>query len=428
MAASMPSRRLLVCLVLSLVAGLAFGCSASRPPPVVSIVKGDQVDKMVAEALELIGGLKGLVKDGDTVVIKPNLVTPDKAKAPGLMTDVRVVAALVKEIQRAAKCRIIVAEGAAPEHGRETTDGFKANGYTEMAEKLGVALLDINKDRKTMVQVAGQGYADYVYPETVRKCNVLVDVPVLKTHNITGVTLGIKNLFGLMPPPRMRFHEKLHEVLCDLVQIRPPDLVLVDGLVGTEGQGPLRGTPIRMDLVLAGRNVVAVDSVAAAVMGYDPAKIRIIAMADKAGLGESDLAKITVKGQPIDQVRRLFAYAKWEAAVAIERTDEAVKKILALADESRDLHDWDEGDKVVGHRVTFKPERLKPDTKKHPQRTSYGFKAFMFHEDKEIWFVAPYETVLPENAQAAVEEMTRWIEENLGVKVKPGGGPKPADW
>jgi uncharacterized protein (DUF362 family) len=398
---------------------VSVAAGAARGDAVVSVVKGDDVDKMVAQALALAGGLDDLVKDGQTVVIKPNMVTPDKAKAPGLMTDVRVVRALVMEIRRAAPtCKIIVAEGCAPEpqRSRDTIDGFKLNGYMELVEKYAVELRDLNNDRKvTVAKPALLAYPKYEMAQTIMTCDVLIDVPLLKTHELAGVTIGLKNLFGLMPPPRLEFHGKLSGVLCDLLRIRRPDLTVVDGLWGTEGQGPLGGSPVKMDLIIAGRDVVAVDAVGAAIMGYDPKRIRAIALAGNQALGESDLAKITVKGRPIDSVKRFFAYARWDARLTCPKTDALVKKILSMADKVEDCQ-WHH--RVVGKLAIFNPQRLTPDTTRYPLRKSFGFTVGIFDEDAQIEFQAPYETVLEENGQAAKEELSKWIEENLAIKVQ----------
>jgi len=403
--------------------------AAHSLPPVsqatVSIVKGEDPDSMVAEAISLLGGLGGLIKDGQTVVIKPNLVTPDKAEEPGLMTDVRIVEAIIKEIRKVAKCRIVVAEGSASEPTNDlyTKDAFERNGYGDLVKKYGVELKDLNEDHRITVRLAGLGYDEYEMPETIMKCDCLIDVPLLKTHCMTGVTLGMKCLFGLMPLPKARFHAKLDGVLCDIIRMRRPDLVVVDGLVGTEGQGPLRGKPIRMDLVLAGRDIVAVDAVSTAVMGYEPRTIRHLALAAENGLGEIDLAKIAVKGRPIAEVRHLFEYAKWNARIALPKTEALTSKILALADRARDIRDEDEA--VVGKRASFKAESLAPDKAKYPRRTSYGFRVNIMNDSGLIEFLAPYETVIPENCQAAIDEMYRWIEANLGTKEKGEAGPEP---
>jgi uncharacterized protein (DUF362 family) len=388
---------------------------AAATQPVVAIVKGQDPGAMVAEAVALVGGLKPIIKDGQTVVIKPNLVTPDKAERPGLMTDVRVVEGLVKEIRKAARCRLIIAEGCAAVDDHTTMDAFEKNGYGDLAKKYGVELKDLNTDTRITVPVKGLGQSEYEMPETIMKCDVLIDVPVLKTHNLGGITVGIKNLFGLMSVPKIRFHGQLDETLVDIVRMRKPDLVVVDGLVGTEGQGPLHGTPVKMDLVLAGRDVVAVDSVAAAVMGYDPTKIRHLALAGAGGLGENDLAKVIVKGKLIAEVRRLFAYATKEARLSYPMSEDLAGKILGLADATEEFS-WH--GEVAGKAAVFKPERFKADKAKYPFLQNYGFKVRLMEEYGRIEFVAPFETVIPEHAAVAIEEMRRWIEANLGIKDK----------
>lgn len=388
----------------------------------VSIIKGDDVDKMVDEALAQIGSVKDILKDGQTVVIKPNLVSPGKADRAGVTTDVRVVAALVRHIQRQAKCKIILAEGAAAGYEppkRPSLEPFLQNGYGELVEKYGVELRDLNADKR--VKVKGiLGFDDYEMPRTIMSCDVLICVPVMKSHELTGVSLGMKNLFGLLPLPKMRFHAKINEVLCDLVSMRRPDLTVVDGLMGTEGQGPVNGRPVKMDLILAGRDIVAVDAVTTAVMGYEPWRIRHLAMAGEHNLGEMNLKKIAIKGQAIESVRRPFDPARWEAQIIFPKDEAMAGRILALADRVEEIS-------TLGKIALFPAAQLSPDTNQYPHRKSYGFSVRIREKDGRIEFIALYETVFEENAQSAVEEMYRWIQQNLGVTAKGMfAGPKPA--
>jgi uncharacterized protein (DUF362 family) len=387
---------------------------------------------MVAEALELIGGLKPIVKNGDVVVILPcpsaylmasttagGMVTTSIVASPvrpGQATDPRVLEALIREIQRTAECRILLA-----------TDGPAPEAYAALAAKYGVELKDLGKDTRVSVPslYALPDIDKYEMPETIINCDVLIDVPTMRTDSLTGVSLGMKNLMELLTPPRDQFVGKIDDILCDIVvksdkpdpdkadkaDAKPhkPNLVIVDGLVGTEGQGPVDGKPVKMDLILAGRNVVAVDSVAAAVMGYDPQKISHLAKAGKAGLGENDLAKIGVRGRPIAEVKRLFAYAMRDARVVLSWTAEHEKKVVELAGGTEDFH---------GERAAvFKPERFLSDKAKYPVLQQHGFRVFLkdSHDPRQMMFIAPYEAAISENGAAAIEEMKQWIEANLGA-------------
>jgi uncharacterized protein (DUF362 family) len=277
---------------------------ASAPiSPTVAIVKGPDIPQMVAKAIDLSGGLKDIVHDGTHVVIKPNLTMFMKQK--GVATRVEVVRAVVEQLRKTAKCRITIAEGA----GEPAVNGFEGYGYTALAKEYGIPLVDLATDKRVAVKIDGLALKEYELPATIVNCDVLIDMPVLKTHVLTGVSLGMKNLFGLMPLPRSGLHDRIDGVLCDLVRIKKPALVVVDGTYGMEGKGPLYGETVQMDVILAGRDIVAVDTVATSVMGLPPEKIGHIALAVKNGLGEGDLKKITIKGEPIESVRRPFKEA-----------------------------------------------------------------------------------------------------------------------
>jgi uncharacterized protein (DUF362 family) len=374
----------------------------------VAIVKGQDPAAMVAEALSLIGGMESIVKKGDLVVIKPDLGPADTAARPGSMTDARVIEAIIQEIQKAADCRIVIAEGPA---GR--------SAYASLAQKYGVELADLSADPRVEVKslYAKPDINTYDMPETIMKCDVLIDVPVLKTDDVTGVSLGMKVLIGLLPATDDKLREKTSEVMSDIVYIlrdRKPNppvrLVVVDGLTGIEGQAPLAGTPVKMNVILAGKDVVAVDSVAAAVMGYDPQKIAHLAKAGKAGLGETNLSKIDVRGATVAAVKHLFAYATRDALVTVPWSVEREKKVLELADGTEDFRG--------NPSAVFKADRLKPDLSKFPARQSRGFKVRLKdpRDPGQIFFVAPYEAAIPENREAAVAELGQWIETNLGAQ------------
>lgn len=387
--------------------------------PTVAIVKGTDVPKMVAEAIELLGGLKQFVKDGQKVVIKPNLVWqpaldehgnfvgPRKVR-PGLTTDVRIVEALSRQMLQAAKCRITIAEGTP----NDLPSLFKFLGYTNLAAELGINLVDVDNAQRMTVRVGGPGGRQYDLPVVTQRCDVLVNVAVMKTHNLAGVTLGMKNLFGLLPEPKSRFHGRLSEVLCDLSLARKCDLVLVDALVATEGQGPLEGTPVRMDLLVAGRDIVAVDAVCTAVMGFEPKRVACLRLAHEKGIGEIDLDRITVKGVPVEKARRPFRHACWNASVEIERNEAILDKLAKMADrvEKSRWGGW--------RRLLFEARHLEPDTKKYPARRSYGFYVSRWPPSDKIVFQVPYEVLIEENGQAAVDEMAQWIRRKLGKDIR----------
>jgi len=297
-----------------------------------------EVETLVRQAVALAGGLESIVGPGDTVLIKPNLVW-DAAPDEGYTTDPRVTRAVIQLAQEAGAGQIIVADGAALyRDGRDargaTVAAFYRCGYDAdrnmVDDVTGVPLVDLNNSggidqhdpnlvRKAYPQ-NGLIQSSYWLPNIVLDADVLISVPVLKNHSHAGVTLALKNQFGIAPsdvyhsPGSQMFKDALSHAsddlgrhIVDLNLARPLDFAVVDGLRGMI-DGPIGGAladpPMR--LILAGADPVALDTVSALVMGYDPSTVPYLGWADGVGLGTGDVAQITVRGLRVSQVRRDF--------------------------------------------------------------------------------------------------------------------------
>ncbi len=385
----------------------------------VAIVKGQDGARMVAEVLELLGGPGRFVKDGQKVILKPNCVYQPEMKAewqpgqpikitPAFTTHVELVEALVRQLQKTAKCSLTIAEGTPVSASRT----FEYLGYNDMAKRNNVNLVDVDASSRKAFRVSESvANESYDLPPATRNCDVFIDLPVLKAHHVCGMSVGMKNLFGLLPMPKKDFHKKLNGVLCDLVKATRPALTLVDALYGMEGQGPLQGRPVKMDLLVAGTDIVAVDAVCAALMGFNPLAVEYLVLASQEGLGNVDLNQIAIVGTPLAKVRRQFEHAKWHVGMEIEQTESAVKTINNLAENK-----WEERE---GQSLRFAPELLMVNSVKYPQRTSFGFTAWYRPGEKVIVFEAPYETLLHANRTAAEEELRQWLKSNIGQDVEP---------
>ncbi len=367
-----------------------FAVPPASAGPTVAIVRGDDPDAMVARAIELIGGLEEIVSDGDRVAIKPNLTYyyPDRGKVGGMTTDVRVVAGLVKALQKTADCRITIAESS----GRKAEWMFKVYGYGKLAEAAGLELVDLDDAERRIVKSPREGRKKtYALPETTMSADVMINVPVLKTHQLTGISIGMKNYYGLLPKVRDRvhrgaYHQQADEVLSDVATLQKTDLVLVDGLIGMEGQGPLEGKPVEMNLVIAGRDMVAVDAVAAAVMGFDPAEVEHLQVARRRGLGECRLEKIAVKGESIEDVRKDF---KPPVAFRFEHPP-----VEAVMDRLR----------AVDPDARFNSRRLDLDPKEYPVLTEHPFRVRLWRG--QVVFDLSCSVL---DRPQAVAEIKRWL-------------------
>ncbi len=325
----------------------------------VSIVRVTAgAEAAVRQAVALVGGLNTVISPGDVVVIKPNMVM-DASIDQGMVTDPAVVRAVVRLAWEAGASQVIIAEGTAqyrtdPNRDRFCTQSaFRAAGYDlngDMVDDVtGVPLVDLNDSGGTdMADPAkvrrvtlpyGLIRTEYWLPNLILDADVLISVPVLKNHFIAGVTLGMKNMLGVLPNDLYHAsgnvygkHSLSHSSLdlarhiVDVNLARRPDFVVVDGQRGMV-DGPVGSQVMQppMGLILAGRDVVAVDTVGTLVMGYDPHTIPYLDLAAQSGLGVADVARIHVVGVPVAQARRDFP-----APYAVARRADAQPPTIAI--------------------------------------------------------------------------------------------------
>lgn len=258
----------------------------------VTLTYGTGILKMVRNLMEKTAALDSLGRD-DTVVIKPNLVASRKDWI-GVDTDPRVVEALVLLLKERGISRIIVGDGAGM--GNSATKAFSLCGYTKLAKRYGLELVDLEKDRFGLVEVPVSGpFSSLEIAGTVLECDFLISVPLMKAHYQTLVTCSLKNLKGVMPrSQKTAFHGKgLHRAIAQLASVVTPDLILVDGIHGNLTSETGRD-PVAIGMMMAGTNPVEIDSLVANILGYAPRDIKHIAYAEDAGLGTTDLGRISV--------------------------------------------------------------------------------------------------------------------------------------
>jgi len=273
---------------------------------VVSIVRVDDMSRSVEMAVEMAGGLG--VKEEDVVVIKPNA----KNQSPpgyGVVTDPRVVEAVVGLALRQGAKKVKIAEGAAyPTGAYDSFAAFQAIGITDIAKRWDVELVDLNSYDSLDVDVRNGLVLDWVrVGRSVIEADVVINVPVLKTHRATLISVCLKNV-GVGCATReekKRLHRLgIDEGLVDVYSIVKPKFNLVDAIVALEGDGPNLppGKAKPLGLLIAGKDGLAVDAVCAKIMGLDPFKVKHLRLAHEQGLGVLQLEKIEVKGEPLSEV------------------------------------------------------------------------------------------------------------------------------
>jgi len=274
--------------------------------PTVSVVKGPRSHETVFKALDLLGNsLKDTVKDSARVLIKVNLIST-KTYESGVTTDPLVVDALIRKF-RELHDEIAVVEADATSTNAD--EAYKATGLDRVCEQNRVPFINLSKVReKVKLQIPNYEVLNEIEVPKMLLDAAIISAAKLKTHEETVVTLGMKNMFGLLPEKRkVKFHSLgISKVIVDINTVLRPKLTVIDGFYALEGPGPIGGYPVKMDLIIAGRDPVATDATACRIMGIDPYEVYHIKRAYEKGFGEIDSAKIQVVGEKIENVKRKF--------------------------------------------------------------------------------------------------------------------------
>ena len=308
--------------------------------PVVSIVKinKDNVDYAVREAIDLLGGISQIAKGKERIMLKPNLVSIEARD----VTKPGVIKSLAKLMTEAGK-DVCIGEGSAGAFPnfrpnifggicrtkeRETLNEiqrqvFDILGYSELGKTLKTPLVNLHTGEMSKISLPdGFVFKEITIHRALADTDLLCSVPMMKTHGLAGVTLGMKNLIGVYPGEvygtvRSAVHITASKVdptgtasaVVDMVRANKLGLVVIDGSMAMQGQGPSvhqGGQLVKMDLIIAGTNPLATDMVGAGVMGFRPDEIETFKWAWKAGMRPGSLEEIEIRGLKLQDVKQNF--------------------------------------------------------------------------------------------------------------------------
>lgn len=247
---------------------------------------------------------------GRKVLLKPNLVEPRRDCAH-INTHPLVVRGALEAFLHMGADQVAVAEGAG--HSRDSMLVLEESGLATVLQSDGIPFVDLNYDPVYTTENLGNRTKSktFVLPRLLQRFDILVSMPKLKTHHWTGVTLSMKNLFGLMPgefygwPKNVLHHQGISRSILDINATVRPHLAIVDGIVGMEGDGPIMGQPRHAGVLVMGRNFPAVDATCARIMGIDPTRIEHLAGAS-GWLGPIAEKHIIQRGETIAAVQTPF--------------------------------------------------------------------------------------------------------------------------
>ncbi len=278
----------------------------------LTAVKNGDVEAAVREAVRLAGGFDELIGSDSRVLIKPNQCKPSPRHS-GCMADGDVVEAVAKLVLERRPKSVIIGDGAIAGYdfgGFSTQESFDSSGVTAAASRLGIELRNLNKDAFQEVKVSNALVMDSVrIARTALESDVIITVPVIKSHIRTHATLGLKNMKGVMPGAEKRKSHRLglDMAIVDLCTVVPPHYNIMDATVGMEGLWQYPQDTREMGLIVAGSDPLYVDVVGAALMGIDPAQImHLVYMGQKLGKRVA-VDEVEVVGERLEDHRKVFA-------------------------------------------------------------------------------------------------------------------------
>lgn len=258
---------------------------------------------------------------GKNILVKPNILGPF-APEKAIVTHPHVVQAIVEELERRGAAVVVGDNPGMRGYGTNLVCAEKAGYVSACGERL------INIGKNPVVLEANAYEGKYLVSSEILNADMVITVPKFKTHVLTTITGAIKNSYGflvgglkaelhrLVPAP-----EDFAALLVDVYKTRPPDLCIMDAIVGMEGQGPSGGRPRQIGKIIASDNGVAVDVVMAYMMGLRASTVPMLRVAAKEGLGPSNVEEIDVLGDiaPLEKFKLPFRLARTRIPSAILR-------------------------------------------------------------------------------------------------------------
>ncbi|MFH1478706.1 MAG: DUF362 domain-containing protein [Candidatus Omnitrophota bacterium] len=255
-----------------------------------------ELEASINKAFDLVGGLGLFIKEGDRVLLKPNMLS-GSGPEEGKNTHIEVIRACAKLVRRQKATPLI---GDNPGGSISAKDAYETTGIANIAREEDIELLEPKSARV----ISGIPISEYFF-----ECNKIINIPKMKTHSLMTLTGAIKNMYGAVSGlNKSQYHKRFPRpedfcgVLLDIFEMVKPTLNLMDAIVIMDGNGPAAGRLKKGNILIASSDAIALDSVFSSIVGLDPFKNIITREAHRRGLGEIDPKNIDVVGEKIENV------------------------------------------------------------------------------------------------------------------------------
>ncbi|MBN2154672.1 MAG: DUF362 domain-containing protein [Candidatus Lokiarchaeota archaeon] len=288
----------------------------SRNKIAIQKVYHDDVKSAVFSALELINAKDMMNREGMTVLLKPNLLS---AKKPELAatTHPKVVKAVIHWVKQFNPAKIYVCDSSGGGMKPGTTErAMIASELKQVCDEEGdkVECIPFEATEREIYKVKNPlELNEFPSSKLIKEADLIINLPKIKTHNQCTLTCCIKNMFGtILRSNKAKTHaqfpslNRFTSALADIYSVSNPQLTVIDGYLAMEGSGPGSGDPVKLDLIIAGYDGVALDTVVCKITEIPVEDVRYLAFAEQKGLGTTDITKIEILGESIGDVRRKF--------------------------------------------------------------------------------------------------------------------------
>jgi uncharacterized protein (DUF362 family)/Pyruvate/2-oxoacid:ferredoxin oxidoreductase delta subunit len=276
-------------------------------------IKNDDIKTAVFSALELINAEQLIIREGMIILLKPNILMP-KPPERAVTTHPDVIRAVVQWLKQFNPAKIYVCDSSGGQKPDKTEEGMEVSGISAICKKEGVECIPFEKTEREIYKVPEPlELKEFASSKLLKEADLIINVPKIKTHSQCILTCCIKNMFGtILRANKAKTHaqfptlKRFSSALADIYSVSNPQLTIIDGYLCQEGQGPSSGDIVKLDLILAGYDAVALDTTVCKIIGFNPKEILYLKKAEGKGLGTTNLMNIRVLGEKIEGVYRKF--------------------------------------------------------------------------------------------------------------------------
>jgi len=243
-------------------------------------------------------------KKNEKILIKPNYVTDD-LPSTGVTTDPYIIIGVINYLYNHGFENIVVGEGGIESYNTMKT--FQKVGLTQLIQEYDIELIDLNKDEMVSISIPNANRLKNInVAKSFVECDAIFSVSKLKVHSLATTTLNMKNMMGGILPKNI-MHKNIHEKIVDLNRAFMPRIGVIDGIIGCQCH-ETEGNPINSNVIIAGADIVATDTVGSFLMGVPIEKNIYLTIASQNGMGISNIDEIEIIGSDIHSLQKKYIH------------------------------------------------------------------------------------------------------------------------